>query len=203
MSMARKSGTGVILSAESREVEGMSELSRTEVAAPLRAVAASRRVEFDDFYVAELPRLVALARGLCPATVAEDVAQEAMLVAYRRWRYVSELERPDLWVRRTCANLAVSQFRRRMVELRATAKLAGRRQPPVELSEQGEEFWTAVRNLPHRQAQAAALRFVYDMPLAEIATTLGTSEGTVKQHLSRARQALARALGATVQEDER
>ena len=71
------------------------------------------------------------------------------------------------------------------------AKLAGRRQPPVELSEQGEEFWTAVRNLPHRQAQAAALRFVYDMPLAEIATTLGTSEGTVKQHLSRARLPVA------------
>jgi len=181
----------------------MSEWTRTEVAAPQRAEAVARRVEFDDFYVAELPRLIALARGLCPATVAEDVAQEAMLVAYRRWRDVSELERPDLWVRRTCANLAVSQFRRRMVELRATAKLAGRRQPPVELSEQGEEFWTAVRNLPHRQAQSAALRFVYDMPLAEIATTLGTSEGTVKQHLSRARHALASALGATVQEDER
>ena len=66
----------------------MSEMSRTDVAAPQRAVAACRRVEFDDFYVAELPRLVALARGLCPATVAEDVAQEAMLVAYRRWREV-------------------------------------------------------------------------------------------------------------------
>ena len=185
----------------------MSELSRMEIASPERAAVARQRVVFDAFYVAELPRLVALARGLCPAHVAEDVAQEAMLVAYRRWRYVSELDRPDLWVRRTCANLAVSQFRRRMVELRATAKLAGRRQPPVELSEQGEEFWAAVRALPHRQAQAAALRYVYDMPLGEIATTLGTSEGTVKQHLSRARQALGRALDATVptdvQEDER
>lgn len=180
----------------------MSELSRTEVAALERVAATDRRVAFDDFYAAELPRLVALARGLCPATVAEDVAQEAMLVAYRRWSDIAELERPDLWVRRTCANLAVSQFRRRMVELRVTARLAGRRQPVVELSPAGEEFWAAVRSLPHRQAQAAALRFVYDMPLAEIATTLGTSEGTVKQHLSRARRALAATLGATVQEDE-
>jgi RNA polymerase sigma factor (sigma-70 family) len=186
----------------------MSEWTRVEVAAPLRAAEATRRVPFDDFYVAELPRLIALARGLAPAHLAEDVAQEAMLVAYRRWRDISELERPDLWVRRTCVNLAVSQFRRRMVELRVTAKLAGRRQPPVELSDQGEEFWAAVRGLPNRQAQAAALRFVYDMPLAEIATTLGTSEGTVKQHLSRARRSLAAALGATLspddnQEDER
>ena len=51
-------------------------------------------------------------------------------------------------------------------------------------------------------AQAAALRYVYDMPLAEIAATLGTSEGTVKQHLSRARHTLASTLGATTQEEE-
>jgi RNA polymerase sigma factor (sigma-70 family) len=178
----------------------MSELSRTEVAAPQRVAAASRRAPFDEFYASELPRLIALARGLAPAHLAEDVAQEAMLVAYRRWRELGELDRPDLWVRRTCANIAVSQFRRRMVELRATAKLSGRRQPTPELSESTEEFWAAVRALPHRQAQAAALRFVYDMPLAEIAATLGTTEGTVKQHLSRGRQALARRLG--VREDE-
>jgi len=178
----------------------MSELSPTEVAAPERAVAASRRGTFDDFYAGELQRLVALARGLAPAHLAEDVAQEAMLVAYRRWREIGELERPDLWVRRTCANLAVSQFRRRMVELRATAKLSGRRQPARELSESSEEFWAAVRALPRRQAQAAALRFVYDMPLAEIASTLGTSEGTVKQHLSRARRALAHQLGLREEE---
>ena len=179
----------------------MSEMPRTEVAAPQRAAAAARRGTFDEFYAAELPRLVALARGLGPAHVAEDVAQEAMLVAYRRWREVAELERPDLWVRRTCANLAVSQFRRRMVELRVTARLAGRRHPPVELSQAGEEFWTAVRGLPQRQAQAAALRYVYDMPVAEIAATLGITEGTIKQHLSRARQALAASLGATTQEE--
>lgn len=175
----------------------MSEVSRTEVAAPQRAVNAARRGSFEEFYAAELPRLVALARSLAPAHLAEDVAQEAMLVAYRRWREVSELERPDLWVRRTCANLAVSQFRRRLVELRGVARLAGRRQPPVELSDASEDFWTAVRALPQRQAQAAALRFVYDMPLAEIAATLGATEGTVKQHLSRARKALATTLGAT------
>jgi RNA polymerase sigma-70 factor (ECF subfamily) len=166
----------------------------------LRARSATRRTAFDDFYAAELPRLVALSRGLAPAHLAEDVAQEAMLVAYRRWREVGELERPDLWVRRVCANLAVSQFRRRLVELRAIARLTGRRQPVVELSDQGEEFWAAVRALPHRQAQATALRYVYEMPLAEIAATLGTSEGTVKQHLSRARHALANRLGVLEEE---
>lgn len=153
-----------------------------------------RRESFDDFYAAELPRLVALARGLCGAALAEDVAQEAMLVAYRRWRKVRGLEHPEQWVRRTCANLAVTQFRRRMVELRVKARISVRRPAPDELDEMSEEFWSAVRALPHRQAQAAALRYVYDLPIADIARTLGCTEGTVKQHLSRARRSLAATL---------
>ena len=191
---------GVILMGVSCEVRVMSELSPGEVAAPQRLPTSARDGSFEEFYVAELPRLLALARGLCPPNQSEDVAQEAMLVAYRRWREVARLERPDLWVRRTCANIAVSQFRRKLVELRATARLAGRRQPQAELSPASEEFWSAVRALPPRQAQSAALRYVYDMPVAEIAQTLGTSEGTVKQHLSRARHALAGSLHMT-QED--
>jgi RNA polymerase sigma-70 factor (ECF subfamily) len=132
---------------------------------------------------------VTLARGLCAPAVAEDVAQEAMLVAYRRWGTVSELERPDTWVRRVCINLAVSSFRRRVIEIRALTRLARRREPEP-LSNDTEEFWAAVRALPKRQAQAAALRFVYELPIADIAEVLSCSEGTVKQHLSRARASL-------------
>ena len=164
-------------------------------AAPPDPTDDVRRDTFEVFYAAELPRLVALARTLCPAGLAEEVAQEAMLATYRRWREVRDLERPDLWVRRVCMNLAVSQFRRRVIELRTSARLAGRRQPHRELSDDTEELWAAVRRLPHRQAQAASLRFVYDMPIHDVAETLGCSEGTVKQHLSRARQALREALG--------
>lgn len=152
--------------------------------------------DFDAFYRAELPRLVALARGLCAPALAEDVAQEAMLVTYRKWRTVAQLQRPDLWVRRVCINLAVSSFRRRMVELRAVTRLAGRREV-APLSDDTEEFWAAVRSLPKRQAQAAALRFAYELPLADIAEVLGCTEGTVKQHLSRARHSLAVTLHLT------
>jgi RNA polymerase sigma factor (sigma-70 family) len=176
----------------------MSDPSHGEV---LAAPSSDRhgRGSFDEFYAGELPRLVALARSLCSAAIAEDVAQEAMLVAYRRWREVGELARPEQWVRRTCADLAVSQFRRGVVELRVKARLAARREPTA-LDESAEEFWAAVRALPRRQAQAAALRFVYDMAIAEIAQTLDVSEGTVKQHLSRARGSLAAALGVTEEE---
>ena len=58
-----------------------------------------------------------------------------------------------------------------------------------------------MRALPHRQAQTAALRFVYDLPIADIARTLGCSEGTVKQHLSRARRSLAATLDVEGREE--
>ena len=148
------------------------------------------RADFDDFYRAELPRLVALARALCGATLADDVAQEAMLAAYRKWRQVGDLQYPAGWVRRTCANLAVSQYRRRVIEVRALTRL-GSRPEAVPLEGPDEEFWAAVHKLPARQAQAVALRYVYELDIAEIAETLAISQGSVKQHLSRARARLA------------
>jgi RNA polymerase sigma factor (sigma-70 family) len=152
--------------------------------------------EFDDFYRAELPRLVALARALCGGVVADDVAQEAMLAAYRRWPYVSDLDNPEAWVRRTCSNMAVSQYRRKMVELRAVTRLASRPRP-LALGPVDAEFWAAVRGLPKRQAQAVALRYLYQLDVADIARTLDITEGSVKQHLSRGRVRLARELKLT------
>ena len=160
-------------------------------------VAFGSGASFDDFYRAELPRLVALARALCGSAVADDVAQEAMLAAYRRWRHVSDLQHPEAWVRRTCSNLAVSQYRRRMVELRAVARLSARAPAPAPLGREEDEFWASVRRLPRRQAQAAALRYLYGLDVADIARTLEITEGSVSQHLSRARARLVRELHLT------
>jgi RNA polymerase sigma factor (sigma-70 family) len=159
-------------------------------------VALGSRSDFDDFYRAELPRLVALARALCGGVVADDVAQEAMLAAYRRWRVVGDLEHPEAWVRRACANLAVSQYRRTLVELRAFIRLSTRPQAP-ELKPADDAFWAAIRRLSKRQAQAAALRYLYDLDVADIARTLEITEGSVKQHLSRARANLVVELNLT------
>jgi RNA polymerase sigma-70 factor (ECF subfamily) len=162
-------------------------------------VAFGSHADFDDFYRAELPRLVTFARALCGGAVADDVAQEAMLAAYRRWRVVGDLEHPEAWVRRTCGNLAVSQYRRRLVELRALARLSNRPQASP-LKPADDAFWAAVRRLPKRQGQAAALRYLYDLDVADIAHTLGITEGSVKQHLSRARARLMQELNL-IEED--
>ncbi len=164
-------------------------------------VVTGSRVDFDEFYRAELPGLVALARALCGGAVADDVAQEAMLAAYRRWRHVGDLEHPEAWVRRTCGNLAVSLYRRKLVELRALTQLASRPRPPA-LEPEDDAFWAAVRRLPKRQAQAAALRYLYQLDVADIARTLEITDGSVKQHLSRARARLVRELNLTDQPEQ-
>jgi RNA polymerase sigma-70 factor (ECF subfamily) len=151
--------------------------------------------DFEEFYRAEVPGLVALARGLAPPEVAEDIAQEAMLVAMRRWPQVREMEHPQAFVRRVCANLAVSAFRRRLVELRALGRAAAQPAPALAADEH-EEFWRLVRALPRRQAQSVALHYLFDLSVSQVAQTLGCSEGSVKVHLSRGRETLARHLEA-------
>jgi RNA polymerase sigma-70 factor (ECF subfamily) len=150
---------------------------------------------FDAFYRRELAGLVAFARALAGPACAEDIAQDAMFTAYRHWRTVSRLDVPAAWVRRVCANRAVSTLRRRAVEARALVRLGARRPPAEPLPAEHEAFWTEVRRLPRRQAQAVALHYIYDLGVAEIASTLECAEGTVKVHLSRGRAALSSRLG--------
>jgi RNA polymerase sigma-70 factor (ECF subfamily) len=146
--------------------------------------------QFDSFYRRELPALVALARSLSGSAYADDIAQEAMLAAFRRWDAVSRLDVPAAWVRRVCANRAVSVLRRRAVEGRGLLRLAQRdRGEP--LDDGSAEFWTEVRRLPRRQAQVVALHYIYQLSVTEVAGTLGCAEGTVKSHLFRARATLA------------
>ena len=56
-------------------------------------------------------------------------------------------------------------------------------------------------SLPRRQAQCIALRYVYGLDVADIADTLGISDGSAKVHLHRGRHALAEQLGIEQEED--
>jgi RNA polymerase sigma-70 factor, ECF subfamily len=147
---------------------------------------------FEEFYRREHPRLLVLARALAGDLAAEDVAQESMLVTYRHWSRIASLDNPAGYVRGICTHKAVSVARRLMAERRALRRMESR---PVAVVEQvpddSARFWAEVRRLPRRQAQAVALYYALDLPVTEVAATLGCAEGTVKAHLSHARAELA------------
>jgi RNA polymerase sigma-70 factor (ECF subfamily) len=157
--------------------------------------SSSESLSFDDFYRREHRHVLGLAFVLTGNQwVAEDTAQDAFTAAFRHWRSIVAYDSPGAWIRRVTCNRAASVLRRRVREARAVMRLAGRTQTHIELEEGDEAFWQAVRRLPPRQAQAVALYYMEDYSLRQISEVLDCSEGTVKTHLSRAREAVARQL---------
>jgi RNA polymerase sigma-70 factor (sigma-E family) len=151
---------------------------------------------FEHFYLEEYPGVVKLVYALSGSRAgAEDIAQEAFLRAYQQWERVGSYEHQAAWVRRVAANLATSGLRRRLLEARAMARLAGRREPALDpLPADQADFGRALRALPRRQAQAVALFYVEDLSIPQIAAVLDCAEGTVKAHLAKARHTLAKRL---------
>jgi RNA polymerase sigma-70 factor, ECF subfamily len=164
---------------------------------PVDAVPSVGAEGFEAFYRREYHGVVALAYALTGrAAVAEELAQDAFLVAHRSWDKVSTYEAPGAFVRRVVANMSVSFTRRWAAEARAIARLAARPSAwAAPLPVDDVDFWRAVRSLPRRQAQVLALRYLEDHSDPEIAHILGCSEATVRVHLHNGRSALAVRLG--------
>jgi RNA polymerase sigma-70 factor (sigma-E family) len=156
---------------------------------------------FRAFYEREFRGLVALASGLIgDRSMAEDITQDALVVAYRRWDEVAALESPVFWVRRVVANKSVSLIRRRLAEVRALTRIGSLADRRADAPESDADFWALVRSLPRRQAQVVALHYVSDMSVIEIAETLGCAEGSVKASLFKARQHLLKTLRVSPEE---
>lgn len=153
--------------------------------------------DFESLYRREFPKMVALAASMCGSReVGAELAQEALLRAYRDWPRVSGLERPGAWVRRATVNLAVDAHRRRSTEQATLARMVSSTLPPEGFGVE-DPFWVLARSLPDRQCAVVALRYVDDLPLEDIAQVLEVSVGTVKSTLFDARRTLAEALGAS------
>ena len=104
---------------------------------------AGQPLRFEEVYLREFPRVFALAYALSGSRwAAEDIAQDAFVVAHQQWGRIGGYDDPGAWVRRVAANLAVSAVRRRLAEARALVRLAGRRAPSsIDLPAEDGDFW--------------------------------------------------------------
>lgn len=168
---------------------GVSPITTERTTPQQRTVA--RVVSFDAFYRSEYKTMLGIALALAKDTSeAEDMVQEAFISAHRRWDRISQYDSPRAWVRRVLINRVTSLRRRLTSELRAVSRIGPPPPEPPDLSPETADVWNEVRKLPYRQQQAIALHYVGQLSMTEIADAMGCSEGTVKSHLYRAREAL-------------
>jgi RNA polymerase sigma-70 factor (sigma-E family) len=126
---------------------------------------------------------------------AEEVVMDALLKTFSGWARVRRPDKADVYLRRAVINGCRSRIRRGAVEARVNALAQGRaeRAAPAlspEASAVGRSVWEAVKLLPGRQRACVVLRYLEDLPEAEIAAVLDCSIGTVKSQLSKARAKL-------------
>jgi RNA polymerase sigma-70 factor (ECF subfamily) len=142
-----------------------------------------------ELYAASYSRLVGQLYGVCgDLTEAEDVVQEAFARAVQHERAFARVDNHEAWLRTVAVNVARTRWRRRTLGRRHEDIVVARM---VELSDDRLQLVAALRRLPAAQREAIALHYLADLPVHEVAATVGASIGTVKSRLSRGRTALA------------
>jgi RNA polymerase sigma-70 factor (sigma-E family) len=130
---------------------------------------------------------------------AEDVVQDAFCALYRRFGSLDQPDRALAYVRSSVLNGCRSELRARRRGARRAASTLSRDAASAEddalLGEEHRQVLRALRRLPDRQRESLILRFYLDLPEAEVARSMGISQGTVKSTTSRALAALASLLG--------
>lgn len=148
--------------------------------------------DFEEWYRIEQPEI---SRALWVMSgdreTAADATDEAFSRALARWDRVSVMASPGGWVRTVAVNRLRRTMRRRDIERRLL-----RRQPPAApvQPEFDPDLWRAVAELPYRQREVIALRYVDDLTESDIAASLGISEGSVSASLTKARRRLGEIL---------
>jgi RNA polymerase sigma-70 factor (sigma-E family) len=153
--------------------------------------------DFDEFVAAtsdELFRIAFLMLG--DRGHAEDLVQMTLLRTVTRWG--AARSNPRHYARRVLINLAKDTWRnrkRRPAESGVPAQFESVQASTDDVVVVRDELVRATRLLPPRQRAVLVLRYFVDLPVDEVARTLGCSTGTVKSQthhgLARLRQALS------------
>jgi RNA polymerase sigma-70 factor (sigma-E family) len=122
---------------------------------------------------------------------AEDAVQNALTTLYKRWTRRGDVTNLDAYVHSMVVRACLSDQRRPW-----TRVFLGGAPPDTPVGARTGEVddrlavRDALRRLPERQRMVVALRFLCDLPVADVARVLGRSEGTVKAQTSAALRTL-------------
>jgi RNA polymerase sigma-70 factor, ECF subfamily len=153
-------------------------------------------------HYARLRRLCVILLG--DVAEAEEVVQDVFVKAWQ----ISAAGAPNdwaAWLTRVALNACHDRRRagwwrrfRRFSEWIENVPLHVEEPSPADVAfgeETRQRLWRAFRALSARQREVFVLRFIEELPTAQVAATLGLGEGSVKRHLFRAIRRLRVALG--------
>ena len=124
---------------------------------------------------------------------AEDVAQEALVRAYRRIAGLRDRTRFRAWIARLTWRLALDRQRadsRRRARERAHVELTVLDGPNRDHPDPHAELWAAIDTLPEKLRLAVVLSSIEGHDVSAVAQLMGVPEGTVKSRLFTARRRL-------------
>ncbi len=151
--------------------------------------------DFDTFYRNEFASIAVIAGAMTGDRLGgEEIARQALASARLDWDELSAHDKPAAWVRRTAITMAANGRRRRRALMRA--RFGGQRRSGADANRLGEPaVWSALGVLPPGQRAVAALHYVDDLSVADIANVLEIAVSVAASSLARARVTLAVMLG--------
>lgn len=147
--------------------------------------------------------------GVNPAWV-DDVAQDAFLIAYRKWPSLEDsLENPGAWLRSIARNvvqneLAKQNRRKRLMDENLTMLLldAGEANPQfigsADLVDRQEALRACISKLSERARRILEFRYANDYNSCEIGSEFDMKPAAVRKLLFHSRQTLANCLKQTL-----
>lgn len=142
---------------------------------------------------------------------AQDAAQDALVRAWRALPQFRGQSKFATWLYRITVNTCLNRrrsLRPQLQQVDADDALGLVADPDADpqasavAREQAEVVWAAVEQLPEKYRLVITLFYQQELSYQEIAELLSLPLGTVKAHLNRARQALARQLRPAEEADD-
>lgn len=160
---------------------------------------ARRDDGFAEFFSSRFDSARRTAHALCGNWLeAEEIAQTAFVSMYGRWNKV-RIDSADAYLHTVLTRAFLDTKRRGRRREQVVAEPPDRPvEPDLSSAEDRPPLLAALQEVPPRQRAVLVLRFVQDLSVEEVASTLGCTTGTVKSQTARGLATLRRAYGAPV-----
>ncbi len=156
---------------------------------------------FDELASRYRPAVIRLAQSFVGREAAEDVAQDALLLAFKALPSIEEPKKFAAWLSAITRHRAMrvgkresaEQSRRVEFDELLIEKLESLARPLVEIRA-NDELQLALKQIPDEYALVLTLKFIDEMPLKRIAGFLGLPLSTIKWRIHRGKELLRKQL---------